>query len=142
MIKLESETAIGIDPAGNPYLLGAFAPIGTEITADELRLNGEIPKDLEGVYLRNGPNPWAQPRGRYHWFDGDGMIHAIEFRNGRATYRNRFIRTSGLAMEREAGRSIWPGLRERPDPAARQRLGRMAQGYRQHRPCISQWQRV
>lgn len=118
MIKLESKTAIQIDPAGNPYLLGAFAPIGDEITADELRLRGEIPKDLDGVYLRNGPNPWAQPRGRYHWFDGDGMIHAIEFRNGRATYRNRFIKTSGLATEREAGRSIWPGLRERPDPAA------------------------
>jgi carotenoid cleavage dioxygenase-like enzyme len=116
MIKLESETAIEIEAAGNPYLTGAFAPIGTEITADELSVRGEIPKDLDGVYLRNGPNPWTQPRGRYHWFDGDGMIHAVEFRNGKATYRNRFIRTSGFDAERKAGKSIWPGLRERPDP--------------------------
>src|ERR1700730_9553679 len=101
MIKLESETAIEIEAAGNPYLTGAFAPIGTEITADELSVRGEIPKDLYGVYLRNWPKHWTQPRGRYHWFDGDGMIHAVEFRNGKATYRNRFIRTSGFDAERK-----------------------------------------
>lgn len=102
----------------NPYLIGPYAPVDSEISADELRVIGEIPRDLEGVYLRNGPNPAYAPRGRYHWFDGDGMIHAIEFRGGKARYRNRWVRTAGFEAEREAGRAVWSGLIERPDPSA------------------------
>ena len=60
----------------NPYLLGLFAPVRDEITADDLEVIGQIPRDLNGVYLRNGPNRRYAARGRYHWFDGDGMVHA------------------------------------------------------------------
>lgn len=116
VLKVESEIPIRIEPGQNPFLRGIFAPIGSEITADELKVIGEIPHDLEGIYLRNGPNPVFQPRGRYHWFDGDGMVHAVEFRQGRATYRNRWIRTVGFDAERAAGRALWAGLMERPDP--------------------------
>ncbi len=116
MLKIEREIPIRIDPGQNPFLQGVFGPIGCEITADDLEVTGEIPKDLFGTYLRNGPNPIFQPRGRYHWFDGDGMIHAIAFRDGKASYRNRWIRTEGFAAEQTAQRSIWPGLMDRPDP--------------------------
>jgi carotenoid cleavage dioxygenase-like enzyme len=117
MLKIEREIPIRIDPGENPFLGGVFAPISTEITADELPVIGEIPRDLDGIYLRNGPNPIFQPRGRYHWFDGDGMVHAIEFHNGKAVYRNRWIRTDGFVAEQVAGKSIWPGLMDRPDPS-------------------------
>ncbi len=115
-LKIEREIPIQIDPGENPFLRGIFAPISTEITADDLKVIGEIPKDLDGAYLRNGPNPIFQPRGRYHWFDGDGMVHAIEFHDGKTTYRNRWIRTEGFAAEQNSQRSIWPGLMDRPDP--------------------------
>jgi carotenoid cleavage dioxygenase-like enzyme len=117
MLTIEREIPIRIDPAQNPFLQGVFGPIGCEITADDLEVTGEIPKDLFGAYLRNGPNPVFQPRGRYHWFDGDGMIHAIAFRDGKASYRNRWIRTEGFEAEQKAQRSIWPGLMDRPDPS-------------------------
>jgi carotenoid cleavage dioxygenase-like enzyme len=117
VIKIEREIPIRIEPGENPFLNGIFAPIGREITADELKVEGEIPRDLNGIYLRNGPNPVLQPRGRYHWFDGDGMIHGLEFRDGKATYRNRWIRTDGFRAEQQAGRAIWPGLMDRPDPS-------------------------
>jgi carotenoid cleavage dioxygenase-like enzyme len=117
MLKIEREIPIRIDPGPNPFLNGVFAPIGREITAGDLEVTGEIPKDLFGAYLRNGPNPIFQPRGRYHWFDGDGMIHAIAFRDGKATYRNRWIRTEGFEAEQKAQRAIWPGLMDRPDPS-------------------------
>ncbi len=117
MLKVEREMPLRITPDNNPFLTGLFAPVSREITADELSVIGEIPKDLEGVYLRNGPNPIFAPRGRYHWFDGDGMVHAIAFREGKATYRNRWVHTAGLAAEQETGHAIWPGLMDRPDPS-------------------------
>lgn len=96
--------------AANPYLLGAFAPVFEEIVADNLKVTGEIPKDINGSYVRNGPNPKFEPKGHYHWFDGDGMLHAIQLQNGKATYRNRWIRTNNLKEEDLAGESLWQGL--------------------------------
>ena len=75
----------------NPYLQGAYAPVEKEITAVELEVVGEIPKDFGGAYYRNGPNPFNSPSGMHHWFDGDGMLHAIHFENGKAEYRNRYV---------------------------------------------------
>ncbi|MBN6037165.1 carotenoid oxygenase family protein [Amycolatopsis sp. 195334CR] len=98
----------------NPYLLGVYAPVTTEIDSGDLQVIGRIPPDLNGVYLRNGPNPRYRPEGRYHWFDGDGMVHAVHLENGRARYRNRWIRTKAFAAESEAGRALWTGVMESP----------------------------
>ena len=73
---------------------------------------GEIPDDLNGVYVRNGPNPQHEPNGRYHWFDGDGMVHSVHIADGQATYRNRWVRTDGFEREREAGAPLWKGIIE------------------------------
>jgi len=99
----------------NPYLLGLFAPVRDEITAEDLEVIGEIPRDLSGVYLRNGPNPRYAARGRYHWFDGDGMVHAMAFENGRARYRNRYVRTKAFTEEEAAGGALWTGVVEPTD---------------------------
>jgi carotenoid cleavage dioxygenase-like enzyme len=102
--------------AGNPYLVGAYAPIFDEsvLGHDQLTIEGEIPADLNGLYVRNGPNPRFEPRGRYHWFDGDGMMHAMRFERGRVEYRNRWVRTQGFHHEDTAGHSLFTGLIE-PD---------------------------
>lgn len=118
MLRVENEIPLRIEPNENPFLNGIFAPVGREITADNLVVEGEIPRDLFGVYLRNGPNPVFNPLGRYHWFDGDGMIHALEFCDGKVTYRNRWIRTESFLAEQAAGRALWPGLLDRPDADA------------------------
>ncbi len=98
----------------NPYLYGVYAPVHDEIDADGLEVVGEIPKDLNGVFLRNGPNPRYEANGRYHWFDGDGMVHGIHLENGTARYRNRWVRTAAFEAESEAGRSLWTGVMEDP----------------------------
>lgn len=98
----------------NPYLLGVHAPVRDEITADDLAVIGEIPRDLNGVYLRNGPNRRYAATGRYHWFDGDGMVHAMAFENGTARYRNRYVRTAALTAEEAAGHALWSGVMESP----------------------------
>ena len=97
---------------GNPYLLGSYAPVDREVTVDCTEIIGEVPRDLAGVYVRNGPNPQFAPKGRYHWFDGDGMLHAVHIRDGRVTYRNRWVRTTALEQETAAGRPLWSGIME------------------------------
>jgi len=100
-----------LKPGNHPYLNGAWTPLFEEVNADALDvIEGRIPDDIDGVYLRNTDNQIHQPLGRFHPFDGDGMIHQIDFRNGSASYRNRFVRTRCFAAEQEAGRSLWGGL--------------------------------
>ena len=101
-----------LETQNNPYLLGEYAPVDTEITAENMEIIGQIPKDLNGVYVRNGPNPRFQPKGRYHWFDGDGMLHAVHIRDGQVSYRNRWIRTTATEREQAAGHLMWTGLLE------------------------------
>ncbi len=85
----------------NPYLEGLYAPVRAEVTAEHLAVTGEIPRDLNGAYFRNGPNPAQPPEGMHHWFDGDGMIHGVWFEGGRARYANRYIRTADFEAERD-----------------------------------------
>lgn len=94
----------------NPYLSGNFAPVRTE---DDFvaKVTGEIPKGLNGTLYRTGPNPQFEPRDRnYHWFSGDGMIHAFRVEDGRVTYKNRYVRTPKWQLENEHGRSLFSGL--------------------------------
>ena len=103
----------------DPHLSGAFAPIGPEIEATDLTvLSGAIPPDLKGVYIRNGPNPRFQPVSYTYPLEGDGMLHAVAFDNGRARYRNRFVRTRSFEIEDRAGHAVYgPILRPHPlDP--------------------------
>lgn len=72
-----------------------------------LPVEGRIPTELRGTLLRNGPNPIAPDVETYHWFLGDGMVHAFELRDGEARYRNRWVRTdvaAGLLHEAPIGR--------------------------------------
>ncbi|MFD8215086.1 carotenoid oxygenase family protein [Streptomyces sp. NPDC059697] len=87
---MTNETALPL------YLRGRFAPVPKEHSAADLTVRGSLPPDLDGRYLRNGPNPLpGQDEG--HWFTGPGMLHGIRLRNGRAEwYRNRWIRTRQL----------------------------------------------
>jgi carotenoid cleavage dioxygenase-like enzyme len=76
------------------FRTGNYAPVHDELTAFDLQVEGSIPADLNGWYLRNGPNPRA---GAGHWCVGDGMVHGIRLENGRAAwYRNRWVRTESF----------------------------------------------
>jgi carotenoid cleavage dioxygenase-like enzyme len=103
----------------HPYRTGAWTPNTVEYDATDLDVVGEIPDDLEGVYLRNTENPVHDAIGRYHPFDGDGMVHMMHFGGGRAEYRNRFVRTLGLEAENVAGGPLWAGILEPPARSVR-----------------------
>ena len=44
------------------YLTGNYAPVIDEITDTDLQIIGTLPPELNGRYLRNGPNPIALPQ--------------------------------------------------------------------------------
>ncbi len=102
----------------HPYLTGPFEPVHDELVADDLPVRGQLPAGLRGTFLRNGGNPAFPPIGRFHVFDGDGMVHALEIDEGRVRYRNRFIESAGLLAERRAGRAQFGGLSEFVMPPA------------------------
>ncbi|MFF7883980.1 carotenoid oxygenase family protein [Streptomyces sp. NPDC020794] len=94
----------------NQFLEGPFAPVDQEITVHDLKVTGTIPPELSGRLLRVGPNP-IDPEDpiTYNWFSGNGMVHGVRLREGRAEwYRNRFVRDDQVVVSRG-----WP---ETPGP--------------------------
>jgi len=74
------------------HLRGNGAPTSEEHTLTDLPVIGRIPEELDGRYLRNGANPITGMS--EHPFFGDGMVHGVRIRGGRAEwYRNRYVRT-------------------------------------------------
>ncbi len=77
------------------FLRGNWRPTKQERTETQLAVQGKIPPDFSGVYLRTGPNPKSGTG--EHWFLGDGMVHGIRLSDGKAQwYRNRFLQTPDI----------------------------------------------
>ncbi len=101
------------DPARSPFLQGPYEPLSNEqIVIDDLRVEGRIPPELSGTLYRTGTNQRFEPLdpSRFHWFDGDGMVHAFRLKDGKASYRNRLVETEGLTVERAAGKALYNGI--------------------------------
>ena len=112
-------------PPDNRFLEGPFAPVNEEITASDLPVTGQVPAELSGRYLRNGPNPLGLDDPNYHWFLGAGMVHGVRLRDGRAEwYRNRWVRSKAVAA---ALGEQWPGGPGAREPGLRRK-------YARHRP--------
>ncbi|KAK3200217.1 hypothetical protein Dsin_007407 [Dipteronia sinensis] len=105
-----------IDPPSKPsvdprhVLSNNFAPVD-ELPPTECEvIQGSLPPCLDGAYIRNGPNPQYLPRGPYHLFDGDGMLHSIKISQGRAIFCSRYVNTNKYIAERDAGSSLLPNV--------------------------------
>ncbi|KAL5719982.1 Dixin [Ranunculus cassubicifolius] len=82
------------------WLAGNFAPVIDETPpVHDLVVNGVLPECMNGEFVRVGPNPKFAPVAGYHWFDGDGMVHAIRIKDGKATYVSRYVKTSRFKQE-------------------------------------------
>ena len=95
----------------HPFLTGIHRPMDRELTLDNLEVQGSIPPELDGRYLRIGPNPVRPPNpAAHHWFVGDGMVHGVRLQGGQALwYRNRWTRS----------RQVSAALGEAPAPGPR-----------------------
>ncbi|KAL0438791.1 UNVERIFIED_CONTAM: putative carotenoid cleavage dioxygenase 4, chloroplastic [Sesamum latifolium] len=97
-----------IDP--EHVLSGDFSPVDELPPTPCEVVQGSLPSCLDGVYLRNGPNPQFIPRGPYHLFDGDGMLHMIKISRGKATFCSRYVKTYKYRVERDIGHPVFPSI--------------------------------
>ena len=68
------------------FLSGNFAPVSKENSAVPVEVvEGSIPENLDGAFLRNGPNPIRGiQKKRYHWFDGRECPPCLRITNNRS----------------------------------------------------------
>ena len=108
------------------FFTGNYAPLAEEHDIAALDIEGTLPPGLSGSLYRVGPSPQYAPRDdSYHWFSGDGMVHAFHIGKGRVSYRNRWARTPKWQLEHEAGRALFGtfGNPATSDPLAQGRNG-------------------
>jgi carotenoid cleavage dioxygenase len=114
--------------APHPMLTGVNRPMTEELTLTELAVDGDIPPELDGRYVRIGPNPIDPDPRTYHFFTGDGMLHGIRIAGGRALwYRNRWIRSESVAKAR--GIAAAPGPRHVFDTVNTAVVAHAGEGY-------------
>ncbi|KAK9283836.1 hypothetical protein L1049_012090 [Liquidambar formosana] len=87
-----------------------FAPVDELPPTECDVIEGSLPPCLDGAYIRNGPNPQFFPRGPYHCFDGDGMLHSIRISKGKATFCSRYVKTYKYTVEHDAGFPVFPNI--------------------------------
>ena len=84
----------------SPWVRGPYTPVENEVEAFDLEVEGSIPPELNGMLARIGPNPIGEVPPDHNLFFGDGMMHALTLKDGRAqTYRNRWVRTQPVAQK-------------------------------------------
>ncbi len=106
----------------NNFQLG-LTTLEQEITLEQLSIQGEIPLWLNGSLFRNGPSKFEVGNQQYrHLFDGLAMLHKFTFKEGKVSYRNRFLRSETYRKNLKAGkicvdefatsinRSIWQNV--------------------------------
>ncbi len=107
--KLRMDPAIDAYNRDSAYGLPGFDPVHSELDRVELAVSGALPDDLDGVYLRNGTNrQFTETRSRLHMFNGAGMLHQVQLKDGRAWYSNTYVRTPRFEHEQEAGKELYP----------------------------------
>ncbi|CAN5568673.1 carotenoid oxygenase family protein [soil metagenome] len=96
--------------AVNPFLVANFAPVSAENVITNLTVSGAIPEELEGRFLRIGPNPTGKINAKqYHWFMGTGMVHGVRLKGGKAEwYRNNYVLTDNAARDLKRKQLAYP----------------------------------
>jgi carotenoid cleavage dioxygenase-like enzyme len=93
-----------------------FKNVGGEKFGEVHASTGQIPKDIQGTYFRNGSGKWQVAPGEEYQspFDGDGHILAVSFSEGRAFTRNKLVRTQGFMEELRENKVCYRGFGVKP----------------------------
>jgi carotenoid cleavage dioxygenase-like enzyme len=117
-MKEEDIMTISKSKEANELFASTLRPHSIEANYTVTKIDGEIPRDLNGTLYRNGPNQKTLPAAgmkALHLFDGDAMIHAIRFEDGVARCRSRYARTESFLREEQEGAYCFGGLNLKAD---------------------------
>jgi beta,beta-carotene 9',10'-dioxygenase len=82
-----------------------FGKTERELEIDNLPVQGKMPEWLEGSFIRNGPGTFEVGEQKYrHWFDGLAMLHKFSFKEGKVSYRNKFLECKAYNEAMETGK--------------------------------------
>jgi carotenoid cleavage dioxygenase-like enzyme len=97
-----------------PFLEGAFKPVTEELTAFDLPVTGRIPRELNGRYLRTGPNVLGleDPRA-HHWTNFDAPFF-VAGRGSGGPYGAGTARLDRWTIDLRHGRVRTKTLDDRP----------------------------
>lgn len=101
----------------------------SDITILDCEVEGKIPPELNGAFVRVGGEWFYPPRfaddAPLH---ADGYISAFRFNNGRASFQGKFVRTPRFEANLAAGRQLFGYYRNRltDDPSVRHLDGTVA----------------
>lgn len=108
LVSSESQHPLPKTADPRVQIAGNFAPVPEQPVQHSLTVTGKIPDCVQGIYVRNGANPLHEPVAGHHLFDGDGMVHAVQFKDGSASYACRFTETQRFVQEQAIGRPVFP----------------------------------
>lgn len=109
-----------VDFSGMKTATGFFSPQRYEADILDCETRGTIPADMNGAFFRLGGEWFYPPK-----FPDDAILHSdghasvFRFKNGRVSYRSRFVRTPRFDSNLAAGRQQFGYYRNRftDDPA-------------------------
>lgn len=97
------------DPNVSWWMQHNYGPVASERDEVNLEIEGAIPSELDGLYVRTGSNQKNGDAG--HWFLGNGMVHGVRLQAGKALwYKNRWVQTPLLDRVSDGGALAPPTL--------------------------------
>lgn len=89
-------------------------PVKAPLASGPLPIQGRWPSELRGTLYRVGPaRRELGGVSMTHWFDGDGMVQAFRFDQGRVLHKGVMLATPKLKTEEAAGRLLYSGFAQR-----------------------------
>lgn len=99
----ERASSVPVDPYRREDWQQGYRSLHDEYTYWVDDIEGQIPPELKGTLFRNGPGLLEVGGQQFqHPFDGDGMVCSVAFSDGKAYFRNRFVKTKGYLEQKEA----------------------------------------
>jgi carotenoid cleavage dioxygenase len=96
-------------------------PFRTEVDIFDCEVEGKIPDGFEGTFYRVGPDPQYPLKAGNIAFDGEGMVGAFRFKNGKVSFKSRYVKNQRWKAQAEAGERLF-GMYRNPfdvDPRAK-----------------------
>jgi carotenoid cleavage dioxygenase-like enzyme len=95
-----------------PALQGFFAPTRFEADVYDCEVEGRIPSDLQGAFVRLGGDWLYPPKDPADApFSQDGYVNMFRFNNGRVDYKGRWVKTARFKADRAANRQLFGNYR-------------------------------